>query len=203
MAQQQPKQFIHKNGVITLNPEYLTWKRNGGTTSPTPWQDPIDKMIVNIKVLKAEDLVAKDRNMFGKKTSSDPYVLVSLSETSSSTVSNENERLKKTEKVELGRTPTISKDLSPTWNYSQKSVIPISRAHESLQLEFEIFDQDMLSADDSLGVVKLEALKWMNSSRPCVWYDIPKDSAKDCTGKIKISVSTFLHRMPGLTPYCC
>jgi len=184
-----------------LNTEYLAWKKAGGTKLPahaTPWQDPIDKMVVNIQVLKAKNLVAKDRNIFGKRTTSDPYVLVSLSCTPAETVSNQ----KRVQKIELGRTQTISKHLSPTWNYTLPSDIPFSRYNETLQLVFEIFDQDKLSSDDSLGVVKLEALQWKDSSGASVWHEIPKDSAKNVSGMIKINISTSLHRVQGLNPYC-
>jgi len=197
---QQPKKFVKKNGVNSVNPEYLAWKRSGGKNSPSlPWQDPIDKMMVQYQVLQAKDLVAKDRNMFGKRISSDPYVHVSLLCTPSSTVSGQK---KKMQKIKLGRTPTMKKNLSPIWNYSQASAIPYSRRNEILQLMFEIFDEDKLSSDDSMGALKLQALQWKDSVGSAVWYEIPKGSAKDVSGKIQIKVSVSIHRVQGLRPYC-
>jgi len=196
----QPKKFISKNGVFTLNPEYLEWKKKGGQKKSSPqWQDPIDKMMVQFSVLQAKDLVAKDRNMFGKKTSSDPYVAVSLLCTPAKTKSRQRNQV---QKINLGRTKTIPKNLSPTWNYTQASAIPYSRKNETLQLVFELFDEDVLSSDDSLGVVKLPALEWKDSHGSATWYEIPKGSAKKVSGAVQIAVSTQLHRVQGLRPYC-
>lgn len=198
---QLPKKFVKKNGVHTLNPEYLTWKKNGGTelsTPQAPWQDPIDRIMVQFQVLQAKDLVAKDRNLFGKRTSSDPYVLVSLLCTPSSTLPGQK---KKVQKIKLGQSPTIKKNLFPTWNYSQTSAIPFSRKNETLQLMFEVFDEDKISSDDLMGVVKLEALEWKDSAGDAVWYDIPESSAKGASGKIQMKISTSLHRVQGLRPY--
>jgi len=196
----QPRKFISKNGVNILNPEYLAWKRNGGkksSSSGTQWQDPIDKMLIQYSVLQAKDLVAKDRNLFGKKTSSDPYVQVSLLRIPSSKVPGKKMQI---QKIKLGRTGTLKKNLSPTWNYSHTSAIPYSS--ETIHLMFEIYDEDQMSSDDLMGVVKLPALEWKDSNGSAVWYEIPKDSAKKATGSIQLKVSTSVRRVQGLRPYC-
>lgn len=195
----QPKKFIKQNGVNSLNPEYILWKKSGGKKASTPtWQDPIDRMTIQFKVIQAVDLVAKDRNMFGKKTSSDPYVNIVLLCTPESTKSSQK---KKAQKIKLGRTETMKKNLSPTWNFSQGSAIPYSRKNETLQLVFEIYDEDKMSADDCMGVLTLPPLEWKDSTGSAVWYEIPKDSAKKVSGKIEIKVSTSVHRVQGLRPY--
>lgn len=199
---QQPRKFLKINGVISLNPEYLAWKKNGGEKSSTataPWQDPIDKMMVQLEVIQGKDLVAKDRNLFGKKTSSDPYVLISLLCTPSNTLPG---RKKKIQKIRLGRTETIKKNLSPVWNYSQTYAIPYSRKNDVLQIVFDIFDEDKMSSDDCMGVVKLEPIEWKNSVGSAVWHEIPKGSAKKVSGKIQTKMSISLHRVQGLNPYC-
>lgn len=196
----QPRKFIKKNGVNMLNPEYLAWKKKGGKKAPTPqWQDPIDRMMVQFQVIQAKDLIAKDRNMFGKRVSSDPYVQVSLLCTPEG---NTPGLKKKVQKIKLGRTETMKKNLNPTWNYSQASAIPYSRMNEKLQLVFEIFDEDKLSSDDSMGALALPALEWKDSNGSAVWYEIPKGSAKEVSGKIQIKVATGVHRVQGLRPYC-
>jgi len=196
---QPPKKFIKKKGVNTLNPEYLAWKKSGGErAAPPAWQDPIDRMLVEFHVLQGKDLVAKDRNMFGKKTSSDPYVAISLLCTPKITKPGQK---KKVQKIRLGKTEVKKKNLNPRWNFSKGSSIPFSRNNETLQLMFEIYDEDKLSADDSMGVLTLEALEWKDSVGTSQWQEIPKGSAKDVTGEIQIKVSTSLHRVQGLRPY--
>lgn len=187
---------------MLLNPEYLAWKKNGGTkssTSETKWQDPIDRMIIQCQVLQAKDLVAKDRNLFGKRTSSDPYVQVSLLCTPASKVPGKKMQV---QKIKLARTETMKKNLSPTWNSSNTSAIPYSRNNETLHLLFEIYDEDQMSSDDLMGAVKLPALEWKDSSGSAVWYEIPKGSATNASGSVQIKVSTSLYRVQGLRPYC-
>lgn len=199
---QQPRKFLKINGVISLNPEYLAWKKNGGTKSSAPaapWQDPIDKIMVELQIIQGQDLVAKDRNMFGKKISSDPYVCISLLCTPSTTVPG---KTRKVQKIQLGRTKTIKKNLNPEWNYSQTYSIPFSRKNDTLQLVFEIFDEDKVSTDDSMGVVKLQPIEWKDKAGSAIWHEIPKGSAKKVSGSIQTKISTSLHRVQGLKPYC-
>ena len=196
----QPKKFINKDGVNVLNPEYLEWKKKGGKKSEKQkWQDPIDKMVVQFEVIKAKDLVAKDRNLLGKRTSSDPYVTTSLLCTPSKPLPGQQKRV---QKIKLGKTETMKKNLNPTWNFSKSSAIPYSRKNETLQLMFEIFDEDLVGSDDCMGVVKLQALEWKDTNGSAVWYEIPKNSAKNASGSIQIKYSTVLHRVQGLRPYC-
>lgn len=196
----QPKKFIKKNGVNMLNPEYLAWRKKGGKKAPAPkWQDPIDFMLVQYQVIEARDLVAKDRNLFGKKKSSDPFVQVSLLCTQTNTIPGQK---KNVQKIMLGRSETIKKNLNPTWNFSKISQIPYSRQSEILQLVFNLYDEDKLSSPDSLGVVTMPPLNWKNSKGSATWYEIPKDSGKKVTGEVKICITTEIHRVQGLRPYC-
>mmetsp|Transcript_11218 Transcript_11218/g.23250 ORF Transcript_11218/g.23250 Transcript_11218/m.23250 type:complete len:200 (-) Transcript_11218:158-757(-) len=195
----QPKKFIKKNGVNMLNPEYLAWKKTGGKkTAPPRWEDPIDFVLVQYEVIEAKDLVAMDRSLFGKKKSSDPFVKISLLCTPTTLVAGKK---KAAEKIRLGRTEVIKKNLNPTWNFKSGSKIPYSRANETLQLVFEVFDEDKLSSDDPMGTLKLSPLKWKDSNESAKWYEIPKGSAKKVSGDIKIKVTTQLHRVQGLRPY--
>jgi Ca2+-dependent lipid-binding protein len=195
----QPKKFIKKNGVNMMNPEYLVWKKKGGKKPPAPkWQDPIDFMMVQYQVIQAKDLVAKDRNLFGKKTSSDPFVKVSLLCTPTKTLPGQKRRA---QKIDLGKTETKKKNLNPTWNFTKASQIPFSRQSETLQLVFDIFDEDLMSSPDSLGSLTLSPLKWENNRGSATWYEIPKNSGKKVSGEIKINVNTEVHRVQGLRPY--
>ena len=203
MSSSQPPKFTKKNGVNMLNPDYLAWKKQHGNQTSTgvqskPWQPPVDQMTVQITILQGQDLVAKDRNLFGKRTSSDPYVLILFVSSPPITTSGQ---IKREQKVKLGQTATVKKNLSPTWNYSVTASIPYNKKSDKNSLVFQIFDEDLLSADDSMGVVSL-SLEFKDSAGPAAWYDIPKNSGKNVSGKIQIKIQTSLHRVQGLTPYC-
>ena len=183
-----------------LNPEYLEWKKNGGKKAPAKkWEDPIDYMLVQFNVFEAKDLVAKDRNMFGKKTSSDPYVEVSLICTPTKTIPGKKSTM---QKIALGKTQTIQKNLNPVWNYAKVSQIPVSRMSEKLQLAFNLYDEDLMSSPDSLGSFLLPPLEWKNKKGSPTWYEIPKNSGKKVSGQVRISITTEVHRVKGLRPYC-
>jgi Ca2+-dependent lipid-binding protein len=193
-----PKKFINKNGVLTLNPDYMTWKKKNGGNIPqqqqhqqTHFEAPIDKMNIQIQVIQGTGLVAKDRNLLGKKTTSDPYVVVSLLSS-------------RGQKLEIGRTKTIYKNLSPSWDCTLTAAIPYLQYGPSAGntiLLFQIFDEDQMSAPDSMGVIKIP-LVW-NDARPSgpTWHDVPKDSAKNASGKIQLKISSKIHRMENVRPY--
>jgi Ca2+-dependent lipid-binding protein len=195
----QPKKFVQKNGVLTLNPEYIAWKqKNGGANNPKKQQEfvaPIDKMAMEIKVLTGSGLVAKDRNFLGKKTTSDPFVVVSL--------------VSRGQKIQLGKTRTVQKSLSPIWDFTLSTSLSYLQhgpspgfPNSNPMLMFEIFDEDLMSQPDNMGIVKV-MLKWedLHPSAP-TWHEIPKDSAKNASGKIELKISTKVHRMENLRPYC-
>ena len=196
-----PKKFIKKNGVNILNPDYLEWKKKHGkpcTPSSSSREAPIDKMIVQIQILQGSGLAAKDRNLFGKKTSSDPYVLVYWL---SSPPSIPGQKNSKEQRIKLGKTTTVRKNLSPTWNYSVKMSIPFSKKNDNNKLSFHIYDEDKLSDHDCMGIVT-HPLLWKDSAGSASWIEIPKNSAKGASGKIQIKIDTSLHRVEGLKPYC-
>jgi len=204
MASPPPKKFTTKNGVHMLNPEYLAWKQHKGKTVsqlPTTKQQPsqpIDKMVVQIMVIEGKDLVAKDRNLFGKKTTSDPYVSVALLSSSPRTPTQKQKNIVR---LDLGKTATVKKSLSPTWNHSVTTAIPYNKKDSNNTLVFQIFDEDKLSSDDSMGVVKFDLI-FQDHLAASNWYQIPTSSAKGATGQLKISIQTSLHRVQGLAPYC-
>mmetsp|Transcript_9274 Transcript_9274/g.19452 ORF Transcript_9274/g.19452 Transcript_9274/m.19452 type:complete len:199 (+) Transcript_9274:88-684(+) len=194
----QPKKFVQKNGINVMNPKYLAWKKAGGTKDPIKLQDPIDKILLHIHVFKASDLMAMDRNVFGKRTSSDPYVKVMLKFTP--TVARPGTKIRP-QFIDLGRTTTQKKNLSPTWDFDVKTVIPVVRMSEVIQVVFHIFDEDKISSDDLLGKVELPPIKWGNNKGSKAWHVIPKDSAKKVSGKIQLKVDSYVHRMEGLQSY--
>lgn len=80
---------------------------------------------LTVIIHKAEHLAIADY------TSSDPYVTLLL------------------DKKEIGRTPTVYRNLNPTWE--AQYVIPLTHIHSLLT--FRVFDEDSGKNDDILGVV--------------------------------------------------
>jgi Ca2+-dependent lipid-binding protein len=128
-------------------------------------------LIVQLTVLQGTELVAKDRNLFGKKTTSDPYVEVWV-----------------LGRQKVGKTATKFKTLSPTWNQS----FPIE--FQEVQSPFvllKILDEDKFSEPDSMGVVKVAIP--IKDGDTTQWYDIPSDSAKNATGRLQVRLQTTVH----------
>jgi hypothetical protein len=89
-----------------------------------------------IRVLAGKNLIPKDTNLFGRKTTSDPYVIVQFGPN------------------EIGRTPIVPKTLDPVWpkHMLRMAVLPKSlEIHKGIK--FFIFDHDNISADDAMGTV--------------------------------------------------
>lgn len=205
-----PNKLIRKkNGLNVLNPDYLAWKQQyGGVEHKSLHRSKsiIDKITVNVTVVQGKDLTAKDRNVFGKRTSSDPYV--SVYHTFSSLInlpSSKQHKQQQQQQTKLGQTATVKKNLSPSWNYTIPTAlsIPYTHQNENHKLVFKIFDEDKLSSGDCMGVVEIPiAFQESSSAAAAVWYDVPKTSAKNASGKIQIQIHKSLHRMEGMTPYC-
>ena len=117
---------------------------------------------IDVTIVAGRGLVAKDRSLFGKK-SSDPYVVISCG------------------KRTLGTTKVVDKSLSPVWNQAFKLNLDAKAAArlESTELVldpppystaltltltltlypnpnqvFAIFDKDKIGANDPMGVVR-------------------------------------------------
>lgn len=125
-----------------------------------------------VTVLSGSGLVAKDRNMFGKKKSSDPFVKVVA-----------NGKL-------VGRTETQYKTLDPV--FTAGGPFPAEFEGDQLKLELKIYDEDKLSADDPMGTVTL-TLVCAQDYYPLPktqWYEVPKDSAKKASGKLQVMIQS-------------
>jgi len=105
---------------------------------------------VTLTIHNATGLIAKDRNMFGKKTSSDPYVKVFYN----------------SESKPIGKTSVKKKTLNPEWEHQIKHILGINDGEKvrhalptasqmgnvpTLQLVLQ--DSDKLGNDDNLGQV--------------------------------------------------
>lgn len=181
-----PPKFIRVDGICKLNPAFLEWKKEtGGRAGVTPHQDPIDFMTLRITVVQGSDLVAKDRNLLGKKTTSDPFVQILVGTARSF--------------VRLGQTKTVYKNLSPQWNQTITAQVKFVE-HGGSHLRFQIYDEDKLSEPDNMGIVTVP-LVWRDSAGQPEWFDIPKESAKNAKGKIQLQIQSQVHRLQGLKSY--
>eukprot|EP00536_Pseudo-nitzschia_multiseries_P014715 jgi/Psemu1/69202/estExt_Genemark1.C_7590004 len=204
-----PKRFVkNKNGVNVLNPEYLAWKKKGGKRPAQKQREaPIEKMVFVADILQGKNLVAMDRKgLFGKKTSSDPYIKVILEclpPPAKEPVPARSKHYSTVQKINLGKTAVVKKSLDPTWNHAIKQAVGYSRVSERLRLHFQIFDEDKFSmSDDAMGTVVLPPLEWRNLDTGPVWYEVPKNSAKNASGSLQIRLRTQLVRMVGVKTYC-
>lgn len=159
----------------------------------------VECMELKVTLLKGDDLIAKDRNMMGKRTTSDPYTIVSLQ----TTIPGVGRSKAKATTKELGTTKTIKKTLSPEWNESYSVSLPCSVLQDPKApptLIFKIFDYDKGTDDDCMGIVTLPLSTDAVSGDTTKWYDVPKDSAKNAKGKLQIRLQMEVHRSTALKP---
>lgn len=163
----------------------------------------VEAMEIEVTVLKGKDLVAKDRNLMGKKTTSDPYVKVVFCHKPPE-IPGQKKKKKDREQIVstvAGKTKTVMKDLNPEWNETFKGSFPgtcLSGACEP-HIKLEIYDYDKVGADDAMGTVTIpipvDPPKKMNSTE---WYDIPASSAKNAKGQLEIKLKSTIYKATSL-----
>ena len=131
------------------------------------WADVCE---IEMTVIAGNDLVAKDRNLLGRKTTSDPYVEVYLEDSI----------------ILHGKTKTIYKNLNPEWNTKFKFWIS-----DPWKVTLKIYDEDKMSSPDLMGVVTVN-VKPVDGGDQTAWYEVPKDSAKNAKGKLQLRFKTKL-----------
>ena len=138
----------------------------------------IERISVQILIHKGEDLMAKDRTLFGKLRSSDPYIEV----------------WRNLPTTEVGKTQIKYKTLNPqyeerfkvVWTYKdlQRSISRDQRA----RIVLKIWDYDKLSGADNMGECSIP-IPLPNESDTVrnQWYDVLKESARHARGRIQVS----------------
>ena len=123
---------------------------------------------VKLTILAGRDLVAKDKDIFGHKTTSDPYV----------EVWDEHKR--------FGKTPVFQKTLNPVWE--KDNTFETELEGENPQVTLKINDWNRIGGPDAMGTIVLEIpTKTVDITD---WFAVPKDSAKDASGEIQIRLQT-------------
>ena len=123
---------------------------------------------VKLTILQGEGLVAKDRNVFGKKTSSDPFVEVWALNAQ-----------------KVGQTKTQTKTLNPHFN--QTFAMQLQQVGTNPFVALKIFDEDKLSAADAMGTVTVPIPTTTQSSLDTTqWYNVAANSAKNASGRLQV-----------------
>ena len=155
---------------------------NNAAANPLP---KVESMTLGVTLVRGEGLAAKDRNLLGKKTTSDPYVVVELH--TKSTASSE------TTVKQLFRTKTIKRTVNPEWNELHKLEEPLlanvlQDKENPPTLVLRIYDEDIGRKDDLMGVVTipLEAV----NKKEAKSYMIPASSAKGAKGTLVVAIES-------------
>ena len=139
---------------------------------------------LDFAILSGKDLVAKDGSgflKFGKKTVSDPYVVVKLGS------------------KKLGQTKVVMKTLNPEWNEAFKRNFTGREFKADESLTFSIFDKDRGSADDPMGEVVVPLKVLLSGQVLEKWHDVQKCSGcADATGQLRLKLSCAVRRAVSL-----
>ena len=141
-------------------------------------------LTIKIEVYRARDLIAKDRNLLGKRTTSDTYVKVQIGNTL------------------VGKTKVAPKTLNPLWKSEFSYVLGAdSAAHifeqqrgdtpSQLSAVLTLWDHDNIGADDAMGtvVVPLDPLNGNISQ----WFPVGTGSGnafcKNAKGEVEVKIT--------------
>jgi Ca2+-dependent lipid-binding protein len=141
-----------------------------------------DKCTIRVTLIQGSGLVAKDRNLLGRRTTSDPYVECI------STFEKQRKRFAS----KMGKTVTLYKTLDPKFNHTFPDY---DFAYcQSPMIQLRIFDEDKMSDPDAMGTVQIPISTFQDSDTT-QWYDVPKDSAKNATGKLQVRLHVKVHKL--------
>ncbi|XP_065052975.1 extended synaptotagmin-3-like [Rhopilema esculentum] len=125
---------------------------------------PLPDGILRIEVVEAEDLVAKDTNVFSKDTS-DPYVILTVG-------------------TQTLKTAAKEETLNPAWNETFE--IFVESIH-GRKLKLQLFDHDVGSSDESLGQTEIGVEKIAKLGSSDFW--LPLEGVK--SGRIHLRCHWF------------
>lgn len=123
----QKLHHLFVKGHSCINAKSFNWEKIQRNAGLNPTQAPIG--ILRMTVLRANNLIADDKSLFGE-SSSDPYVQVTVG--------------KQTEKTDV-----VSKTLNPEWSTANVFDFPVHSRDELVGIE--VLDYDLTSGNDSIG----------------------------------------------------
>lgn len=120
------------------------------TTTSTKKQEEnpaqaLQKCTTYVTVIRAENLPVKDMTVLGKKTSSDPYVILEVND-------------------QRFQTKVVEACTSPTWNETFSIEFNTRQDCENATLQISLKDRDTITRDDALGTATLSGLDSMDYS---------------------------------------
>jgi hypothetical protein len=141
---------------------------------PEDNQSTVQFLEVKIVLLEGRSLVAKDKNIFGRHTTSDPYVKIYHANNY------------------VGETSIVWKTLDPVWSNAVFSLPVVPKAlTEFNTVELHIYDRDKFTSDDAMGTVFVPIPRNINM-QVCTWYPVKSGSGQDycrnATGELKIEI---------------
>lgn len=157
----------------------------------------VEAVELTIKLIQGKGLAAKDRNMMGQRTTSDPYCIVELM----TTLPPVGRKKSPTVTTKIGQSEVIKKTVDPEWNYEVTTSIPgtaLANTDSPPTLKFSLFDYDKGSDDDPMGFVTIPVPNSVKSVDSTEWYEIPKTSVKNAKGKLQIQFKTQVYRATAL-----
>jgi hypothetical protein len=130
---------------------------------------------IRIRIVEGRDLVAKDTNLFGRKTTSDPYVIAHFGPN------------------QIGKTPIVPKTLDPVW---PKHLLRLAVLPKSLdiykEIKLYIYDHDNMSSDDAMGTVFVP-VPFKRDVKLSKWFKVHKGSGEsfchDAKGELLVEIS--------------
>lgn len=155
---------------------------------------PLAGLRATITLYQARGLLAKDRNMFGKRTSSDPYVKVFFKD------------------VLVGKSSVKKKTLQPQWNCTVKYMLGCDEGEKirhaaptasglGPKFHLVVLDHDKLSSDDTLGQVFIPiTINGMEPTWITLQTGIQGDTyyCKKAKGEIQVSIDITTLLLPNI-----
>ena len=150
--------------------------------------EPIEVLDLDILLVQADNLAAKDHNILGQPTTSDPYCVVRVlpqGERSRSALGGDDTT------IFLGKTTPVLKTLAPKWGLAFQTEIPWRELTEDAFVEITIMDYDTFGEDDLIGVVPVH-IPVRQLGTTTKWYGVPAMSAggESATGRIQCTLTT-------------
>jgi Ca2+-dependent lipid-binding protein len=155
----------------------------------------MDVLDLEITVIRADGLAAKDTNFLGFPTKSDPYCEVVFHPKGIDSQFEEDH-------IAWGKTAPCMKTLKPEWNQSFNQLVPLNGLNDDAQFRLTLMDYDQLSEDDLMGRVDvffpLKEIKRLHGDfEQTKWYAVPRSSAdgEEAKGRVQVTLKTKLRRL--------
>eukprot|EP00980_Cylindrotheca_fusiformis_P015714 scaffold4531_cov103-Cylindrotheca_fusiformis.AAC.8 len=137
--------------------------------------DAVQFLEVRLKILEGRSLVPKDKRIFGRQKTSDPYIMIYHAGN------------------HIGQTGVVRKSLNPVWsdNHFVFPIVPRALAIFDT-VELRLFDRDRFSTDDIMGTVFVPIPRIMDM-KISTWYPVVCGRVgnffcRNATGKVKIEI---------------